>query len=150
MTRRPTLAAAVLGALTLASGACSAPSAPLPPGPQVVDVTMREYSFDYDAAALFTGRVTFHVTNAGQQPHRLAVVGLPDDMPPLADQIRGSERRVIDAIADLPTMQPGAKNVFSLGLPPGRWALISFYAGGDGASDATKGMFSEFRVARQG
>lgn len=145
---RRTATTGALGlALALAAGACSAPSAPLPPGPQVVDVAMRDYSYEYDAAALFTGRVTFHVTNVGREPHRLALVSLPADMPPLADQIRGSERRAIDALVDLPTMDPGEKNVFSVGLPPGRWALISYYVSPDGSNDVSKGMFSEFRVA---
>lgn len=147
MNRPAALSAALISSLAIALGACAPASAPLPPGPQIVDVSMREYRYDYDAAALFTGRITFRVTNRGSEPHRLALVGLPDDMPALAEQIHGDDRRTVDALADLPTMAPGEKNVFSVGLPPGRWALISFYAGPDGSIDANKGMFSEFRVA---
>ncbi len=131
-------------AIVTATG-CSAPTAPLPPRPPAVDVTMQDFRFDVKGA-IPRGRVVFNVNNAGHRNHRLALVYLPDNLPPLDVQLRGTERASVDELASLPTRPPGARDRFAADLDPGRWAFICFLVEPDGTSHALQGMAREFRV----
>lgn len=106
---------------------------------------MRDYWFDFDGRSIPRGRVVFRITNAGAQFHKLALVSLPDDFPPIEDQVRGSNRRVIDELVSSPPLRPGASDTFAAELAPGRWGFIDFFIGPEG-SHAAKGMAAEFRV----
>ncbi|MGI8686640.1 MAG: hypothetical protein ACR2MO_16385 [Acidimicrobiales bacterium] len=139
------LAAMFVGAGLLA-GACSpAPAAPLPPSPAVVPVTMEEYRFGHPSTTT-RGRAVFRVRNAGRSPHQLALVPLPEDFPPIAEQVAGSKRRFVEALARTRKVPPGQRTSFAVDLSPGRYALICFLADPDGVPHANKGMASELRV----
>lgn len=106
---------------------------------------MREMRFDV-AGGPPRGRVVFNVRNAGSQVHRVALVFLPDDVPPILRQLRGSERVVVDELASVPNRPPGSTDSFAVNLDRGRWAFLCFVVDPDGKTHAEKGMASEFRV----
>jgi len=138
---------AVAALMTAVGVSCDrqAPPAPLPPPPAVVDITMRDYEFRYDPD-IPPGRVVFRVRNAGPSAHEVDLVSLPEDMPPIDEQLRGSERRFVDAVAVMPTHQPGTSGVFAADLRPGRYALVCFLLDAEGKAHALRGMNSEFHV----
>lgn len=116
------------------------------PGPHVLDVALRDFSFDFtdDVPA---GRVLVRVSNAGGRAHSLIVLPLTDDIPPIAEQLRGEERRAIPPFAEVRTRPPGATTTFAVDLEPGvRYAFACFVRDDDGIAHALKGMATEFRA----
>lgn len=112
----------------------------------MVDVTMRDYEFDY-APPSRSGRVVFRVFNDGKTPHQLSLLPLDEDIPPIEQQVRGSERRAVTPYAGIPPHAPGTGSGFAVDLVPGRrYAFICFVTTPDGESHAVKGMTSEFRA----
>jgi len=138
-----------VGALLLAGG-CNArggSSSSLPVGAPVINVTMRDYHFDYDPVVAGS-QVVFRVHNAGRTPHDLVLLPLPDDLPPIRVQLQGSERRFIPRVANVPTLRPGETGTFAVRLAPRqRYAMLCFLVAPDGRSHASKGMADEFRPA---
>ena len=123
--------------------------AALPTAPPVVGITMREYGFEYDVG-IPAGRVVFVAQNAGRLPHRMVLVPLPDDVPPIDVQLRSTERRFVEPFAGFTDRAPGDAGSFAVDLDPGqRYAMICYVMGPDGQSHARKGMSSEFRTAAQ-
>lgn len=136
-------------ACALALTACAVPQqrfAPLPAGPEVVDVRLDDYRFDYDSD-IPSGRVLFRVRNTGSVPHSLYLLPLTEDMPPIDKQLRGSQRRAIIPLATIRPRPPGARTTFAVDLAPGiRHALVCFVDDDQGATHALRGMSSEFRT----
>ena len=118
----------------------------LPPPPGAVQVKMREYAFDY-SKAIAPGRVVFRVTNVGRLSHSLTLVSLPEEFPPLDEQLHSDTRRAAATIARLPARSAGSTGTFAVDLQPGRYGLVCFVQDDDGIIHALKGMNSEFRVA---
>lgn len=146
--RNPGKGVALLLLVAVFLGGCAGSSRPavLPASPPVVLVTMDEYRFDYEPA-IPPGRVVFRVHNADDIPHRLSLLSLPEDLPPIEDQLRGSERRVLTPFAGVHTRLPGESGAFAVDLEAGRrYALVCFLQDPDGTSHALKGMASEFRT----
>lgn len=138
------LVAAVVAALP----ACSERSGPpLPSPPQVVDLEMQEYRFAL-APPTEAGRVVLRVRNGGKLDHDLVLTELPEDLPPILEQLRGSTRRNATNLASLRPRKPGSRTAFAVDLAPGRYALICFLRDPDGQQHATKGMAVEFRVGK--
>jgi hypothetical protein len=130
--------------------ACSGPGPsggpPLPPSPNRLDVVMVEYRFDH-VATVPVGRLVIEARNQGTVAHSLTVVALPDDFPPIVEQLRGETRRGVDTLAILPERPPGSVDRLAVDLlVPARYALICFVEDADGVTHARKGMASEFRV----
>lgn len=148
MRARLAAAAVATAAAVLISG-CSAGGSdrPLPRIQHaVVDVTMREYRFDYEQPVP-DGRVVFRVVNEGRQVHRLTMLELPEDLPPIAEQLRGAKRRNVTPFAGLPGMRPGERNSFAVDLVRGRrYGLIDPTGDVGGKSNAVLGLNSEFRA----
>jgi uncharacterized cupredoxin-like copper-binding protein len=107
---------------------------------------MTEYRFDHPSQ-IPQGRVVFVVRNVGTMEHELVLVALPEDFPPIQDQLRAPERRGVDTVAAIHNRPPGSRDVFAAELHPGRYAFICFVQGADGVAHALKGMTSEFRVS---
>lgn len=128
-----------------AVGCARSPAPPLPPRPAVVAVEMREYGFAYEPPRA-GGRVVFEVHNRGTLPHDLAVMPLPPDLPPLDEQLRGTARRLVPILANVPARPPGSRTTFAVDLGPGRYGLVCFVLDPDGRQHAQKGMSSEFTV----
>ncbi|MDP9387484.1 MAG: cupredoxin domain-containing protein [Actinomycetota bacterium] len=129
----------------LLSGGAEQAAAPLPPDPPVVTVAMSEYRFDF--GSIPEGRVVFEVVNEGQLAHRLSLIPLAEDFPPILEQLRGTERRVVDTLAAVATLAPGQRRSVAVDLAPGRYAFVCFVSDPDGSSHALKGHAAEFRVA---
>ncbi len=133
-------------AITLLAVSCQTRAATLPRGPQVVDVEMREYAFEH-TRRIERGRVVFTARNVGRLNHELVMVPKPEDVPPIAEQLRGSRRRTVAALASFPPRPPGASAAFAVDLVPGRYAFLCFLVDeGSRVSHALRGMTSEFRV----
>jgi len=117
--------------------------------PPIVVVTMRDVGggrLDYNHVVP-GGRVVFKVVNAGRSVHRLALFPLPEDFPPIAEQLKGTERRPITPFAGVPDHLPGETASFAVDLEAGhRYALVDFSEDAEGVSQALKGMTSEFRT----
>lgn len=136
-------------ALLMGLVACERPSPdgrPLPAGPQVVDVEMRDYGFAYDGQ-ITAGRVVFRVHNRGDVAHNLSVVPLTEDIPPIDEQLRGTQRRAITPLARVKARPPGTATTIAVDLTAGvRYAFICFVLDADGQSHSLRGMSSEFRA----
>ena len=107
---------------------------------------MSEYRFDFVPPPA-PGRLVFRAENRGTIDHSLTLVVLPEDYPPLDEQLRGETRRGATTIASLRRRGPGLKGIFAVDLPPGRYGLVCFVPDADGTLHALKGMNAEFRVS---
>lgn len=133
----------VIGALAITAG-CT-PAAPLPASPATVRVTMDE--FRYGAPESFpAGRVVIRTRNAGDLNHDLVVIEIPQDLPPLGEQLQSDARRATTTVSILPPQKPGEQTAFALDLEPGRYGMLCFVPGDDGTPHALEGMHREFRV----
>ncbi|MGH9153376.1 MAG: hypothetical protein ACRD03_13480, partial [Acidimicrobiales bacterium] len=118
----------------------------LPASPPEVVVTLTEYRFEL-SQDVPAGRVVFRLRNAGEAPHRPALLPLGEELPPLEQQLRGQERSIVNPYAGTRTRVPGATGSFAVDLVPGtRYGLICFLRDEDGSSHALKGMHHEFRT----
>lgn len=141
----------LVGVVVVAATAvgCSSGSdgAALPAGPPVVTVTMTEYDFDF-STPVPSGRVVFRFVNEGRIEHQPDLVPLPEDLPPIAEQLRGEQRAAIAPFAGIPPRQAGDVGSYAVDLVPGqRYAFICFaHDPDDDESHALKGMASEFRA----
>jgi hypothetical protein len=120
--------------------------ASLPSGPQIVHVVEHDHSYVLDRAEISAGRAVFRVENGSRLAHDLSLVGLPEDMPPINDQLRSGNRRALDTLARLPSRPPGSSDAVAVDLPPGRYALLCFEKDGTGESHALLGMAVELRA----
>jgi len=104
---------------------------------------MREFRFDH--GALPRGRVVIRAVNRGHIDHRLSIVPLPDDLPPIQEQLHGTSRRALSTLAAVAETPAGGSGAVAVDLAPGRYAFICFITA-NGQSHALNGMASEFRV----
>jgi hypothetical protein len=120
--------------------------APLPSGPSSVTVHLTEYRFDSDLSSMPAGRAVFQARNVGTVDHQLVLARLPDDLQPLAAQLRSSTQRAIAELVYQFGFRPGEGTVFAADLQPGRYGLICFVRDVDGTSHAMRGMNAELTV----
>lgn len=118
----------------------------LPPRPTIVEVVEHERSYRISPRQLPAGRTVLQVMNRSSLKHDLSLVAVPEDMPPIAQQLRSPDRRAIATMARLPSREPGSTDAFAVDLPPGRYALLCFEKDGTGTPHARLGMAAEFRV----
>lgn len=107
---------------------------------------MADYRFHY-GEAIAAGRVLFRVINTGSADHSLSLLPLTEDIPPIDEQLRGTERRAIVPLAAIKARPPGTATTVAVDLAPGvRYAMVCFVDDAEG-SHALRGMSSEFRTA---
>ena len=106
---------------------------------------MREYRFDY-RPTVERGRVVVRATNAGTVNHDLVLVALPDDFPPVDQQLHAETHLPVVTLAAVNAHPPGTGSTFAVNLEAGRYAFLCFVKDPDGQTHALKGMSSEFRV----
>lgn len=123
--------------------ACSKPTKL--PHARVVRVEMTEYKFDY-RHPITEGRTVFRAFNEGELEHEMLLAVVPNDIPSIDAQLRGSIRRPLAAVALVPARAPGKHGAFAVDLGPGRYALICFVKDEKGMSHGRMGMNSEFSV----
>ena len=140
----PLLGGAGVAAVVVAAS-CTAGATVLPPAPPVVHVTMDEHRFEIEEDSVPPGRVVFSVKNVGDDDHRLALIPLPDDFPPIHEQVRSREHRFVQELAAIPDTPPGSEAAFAVDLERGRYGVACFAVDG-GETHAEKGMVTEFRV----
>ncbi len=139
----------LMGCLALSAvslGSCAASQSGELPGPAVVQVEMTEYHFEYDRSAIRKGRVLFKAHNAGKSSHQMVISILSPDTPPILEQLRSPERRLVSQLASFPPKAPGARAALAVDLEPGRYAMVCFVSDPDGKQHGIKGMASEFVV----
>lgn len=95
------------------------------------------------------GRTVFTIRNAGDDPHQIAVVYLPDDLPPLDVQLQGATRRNVAPLAGVSSRSPGQTGTFAVDLGPGRYGLLCFERHENGEIHALHGEAVEFHVAEE-
>lgn len=113
---------------------------------QVVEVTMREYSFEV-AHSLPAGRVVFRFSNAGSELHSPGLVALDAGAPQIDAHLRSTDRGPITPFAGVNPRLPGASGTFAVELDAGqRYALVCFLRTTTRESHAEKGMVWEGRA----
>lgn len=116
----------------------------------VVEVRMADFRFEMKTQVP-PGRVVFQMINTGRETHNLILIPLPEDLPPIEEQIRGAQRRLVEPYAGIYDREPGDTGTFAVNLMPGqRYAIICTVVGEDGEPHSKKGMVTEFRVAEPG
>lgn len=110
---------------------------------------MADNRFVYEPPRI-AGRVLFRVQNTGKANHSLSLLALTDDIPPIDEQLRGTERRTIVPLAAIKARAPGTRSTtFAADLASGaRYAMVCFVTDA-GGSHALLGMTSEFRIAAE-
>ena len=129
----------------------STPGPALPTAAPVVQAVLEEYRFTM-ARPIPAGRVVFRFVNNGSEAHRPVLFPLPEDLPPLDEQVRGTKRRAISPFAGVHTQLPGAKGTFAVDLVQGkRYGFICVVKSPkDDRSHSLKGMTFEFRAGVAG
>lgn len=147
---RPSLGPAAAGAAALLLATCGGapPQRPAaPPPPPVISVEMREFAYER-SSDIPSGRVVFRMINAGSVIHQPLLVKLGEDLPPLAEQLSGTERRPVDPFAGTLPRRPGQVGTFAVDLAAGqRYGVICVALDEQGVSHARRGMNFEFRPA---
>lgn len=115
-------------------------------GPVEVHVSLSEYRFGLETP-LPAGRVVFRFSNSGTEAHRPALLPLPEDFPPIQEEVRNPEARILPPFAGISTQPPGSSGLFAVDLVAGRrYALVCFIASPDGIGHSNKGMTWETRI----
>lgn len=128
----------------LALSSCSETNT-FPPAPHVVPVSMTEYRYGYEPPSS-PGRIVFEARNVGRLDHELVLISVPEDIPPIDQQLRSDKRLVVPTVARLAPRGPGHRGTFAVDLEPGRYALVCFVKDADGAQHDKKGMSAEFTI----
>lgn len=106
---------------------------------------MREYKFVFKGSVR-SGQTLFEIRNDGKLDHTFTLYLLPEDMPPIDQQLRGPVRRPVTSAAHVPLRKPGQSERFVYDLKPGqRYAMICFVIDPDGVNHASKGMSADLR-----
>lgn len=149
--RRRALLRGAVTVLALLSGCTTGTTEPggyLPSGPAVVNLVEQDHGYVLDRDGdIPPGRTVFRVRNPSNLVHRLSLVVLPEDLPPIKEQLQSPNRRAITTLALLPSRRPGSRDAFAVDLAPGRYALLCFEKDATGNPHALMGMAIEFRVA---
>lgn len=107
---------------------------------------MYDYGFDFDTP-IPSGRVVFRVHNTGSVTHRVTLVPLPEDLPPIQEQVHSDQRRGVRPLGGVNPRQPGGRSVFAVDLEEGRrYALICYEKDDEGVVHARLGGVAEFRA----
>jgi len=120
-------------------------SAPLPPAPTTVKVSMSEYRFSYNKQ-IPAGRVVFRIANAGSVVHRMILTPWPSNLAPVQEELHNDKPNPINPIAGIDNRPPGTEGFFAADLTPGRYAMLCLFIDPDHQAHAMKGMTSEFTV----
>lgn len=121
----------------------------VPEGTTSVDLTMDEYSFNFDESAVASGDFGFAVSNVGSEDHNIALLKVPDDLS-IDDLINA--QTPLDGVTEIGfagPFSPGSSTslLFKDRLASGRYVMLCLVSAPDGVDHAKKGMVAEFTVA---
>jgi hypothetical protein len=117
---------------------------PLPPPAAIVDVSMKEYSFDHQPIP--AGRLVVNLENDGREEHDFVLAALPAGVDVGAKKDSG---QLVATVFQTRPRPPGSVRRFAVDLVPGRYAMLCFIQDKDGRTHADKGMVSQFTVVRE-
>lgn len=109
-------------------------------------VDVADYTFHH-VPTVPRGRVVLRAANHGSVDHSVVILSLPEDLPPLQDQLLGDERRAVALLGRILALVPGSEDSIALDLGPGRYGIVCNMRYDDGSPHSVKGMNSEFTVA---
>lgn len=123
----------------------------VPDGAARVDLSLVDFAFGFDRAAIpANGNFAFHITNEGQQTHEVVVVSIAEGQD-LEQAVGAVAEEVVPPVALKVFIRPGQQldMAFEEPLPPGKYALVCFFPDTNDpefAAHIDKGMFAEFTV----
>jgi uncharacterized cupredoxin-like copper-binding protein len=121
-------------------------AAEIPEGTTAVDVSLREYAFDFDAGAITDGNVAFRLTNEGAEDHEMFLSRIPEDLD-IEQALQSEEPEgTVDIGGTDVAAGESANLVFTEPLAAGRYAVLCFFESPDGEPHALLGMWSEFTI----
>jgi hypothetical protein len=128
----------------------------LPEGVTPVELSIDEYSFEFDESKITDGNIGFPFTNQGEQAHEIAIARINDefDLEALAEHIAANPQGLgglPPGVEDFPVAgfaPPGTSGNLVLRRPldPGRYLMACFISGEEGTAHALLGMNKEFTV----
>jgi hypothetical protein len=123
-------------------------AAEIPDGTTTVDMTFRDFTFDFDASGITSGNVAFSLSNAGSQPHNISLSRVPDDFDIEGTLLSQEDAPEVVEIGGSDTVDPRQDGtmVFVEPLEPGRYMLICVVGDDGGGYHYEQGMFGEFTV----
>ena len=121
----------------------------VPDDKTVVGVGLLEFEFAFDENAITGGNLALNLTNAGEEPHEMALVRVPADFD--VEAALQSEEDPGDAVEDIGfagPFAPGADLTAILvdDLEPGRYVMLCFVPNAEGTPHALLGMWNEFTI----
>lgn len=137
-----------LFAVVVAGCAAGESQGPVPPAVPTINVQIEEYGLSY-TRPIPAGRVVFHIVNTGDHVHRLALLPLSEDVPPILEELRNDTGRSVTLQGRVPNLQPGQTGMFAVDLKKGqRYALVDFSRDPTGRLHGERGIASEFHAGR--
>lgn len=123
-----------------------------PDGANTVDVTLKDFAFDFDSSAIKSGApLVIHGKNAGKQAHMLYLARVPEDAN-LEELLQSEDTPPgVTNIANSFIWAPGGEGdlVVNDNLEPGRYVMLCFLPDTDdpqGTPHFMKGMQADFEV----
>jgi hypothetical protein len=126
------------------------PDDEVPEGTEVVELELIEFAFDGDleSDAVKSGDFALHVVNAGEQPHELVIVKIPEGQ--TLDDVLNSEEQPEIVTVKLPYLAGDESDVaFDAPLEAGAYGMVCFFPDTEdpeGTPHAFLGMTAEFTV----
>ena len=122
----------------------ASPPVALPQDIPVVDVTLKEFSFTFDAKMLSSGVFALRVHNVGTVQHELVIKRVDTNA-----VLLGDAATLAIPVAGISAIDPGATSTVVLAeqLSPGHYFIFCEVSDGQGKTHLDHGMSAEFTVA---
>lgn len=135
----------VVGMLT-AGCAAGQVARPLPDPVPTVEVQLLDDALQHPESVP-AGRVVFHITNAGKQVHRLALILWPQDAIGVHEELANDTATRVELLARTADLPPGQTGMFAVELEPDRrYAMIDYSEAPDGTMHGLMGVAGELRT----
>ena len=122
--------------------------AAIPDGVAAVELTLFEYSFEFDSDAITDSNFAFDVSSIGAEQHELVLIRVPEDLDIQAAILSTEQPAGIEDVGVAGPWNPGTDStvVFAAPLGPGRYAMLCFIEDANGVPHAVLGMVNEFTI----
>lgn len=146
--RRVGLAVAVAGLVGVLAAGCTAAEsdAPVPDPVPTVDVAVADDELAV-AESVPAGRVVLAFENTGEKPHRVVMIPMGADWPPIHQELANDIERPMRIRARIGFLDPGEMATIAVELADGqRYALLDPSEAPDGRQYMDVGVAGEFRA----